>query len=217
MTPDRDRPPDDEELVLRHQADPEGPAGRAAAEELLGRYRARAYLWCHRLLRDHERALDVAQEALLDAWRGLARFERRSRFSSWLFTIVRNRCHTALRPRRLLWDEEVDPDEQPDPAGDAEAAWLARESGEALEKLLMDTLDPPEQDAIWLRCVERLPLPEITRRLDLRTASGARGLLQTARRKLRAALQRQSAGEAEAGAPTAPPAPSARRKQERRR
>ena len=44
------------------------------------------------------------------------------------------------------------------------------------------------QEGEWL-LVERLPVDEITRLLGLDTASGARGLLQTARRKMRAALK----------------------------
>ena len=48
--------------------------------------------------------------------------------------------------------------------------------------------DAREQEAIYLRCFERLPVDEITSLLSITGASGARGLLQSARRKLRAAL-----------------------------
>jgi len=46
-----------------------------------------------------------------------------------------------------------------------------------------------EQKAIWLRCFERLPIDEITGMLGIEAKSGARGMLQTARRKLKAALE----------------------------
>jgi hypothetical protein len=44
-----------------------------------------------------------------------------------------------------------------------------------------------------LRWQERMPIEEITRQLGLVGATGARGVLQTARRKLRAELERLEA------------------------
>ena len=37
-------------------------------------------------------AEDALQDALLRAWRGLARFEGRSSLRSWLYTIATNAC-----------------------------------------------------------------------------------------------------------------------------
>ena len=89
----------DQELVALAVRERTSPAGRAAASELLGRHRGRVYIWCHRYVRDHERALDLAQDVLLSAWRSLDSFQGRSRFSSWLFSIARNRCLSAVRAR----------------------------------------------------------------------------------------------------------------------
>jgi len=50
------------------------------------------------------------------------------------------------------------------------------------------SLDSVEQQAIRLRCFERMPVDAITRALDIRGSAGARAVLQRARRKLRAAL-----------------------------
>ena len=60
-----------------------------------------------------------------------------------------------------------------------------------LLRILTDTLTPQEQEAIWLRWFERMPVDDITCALGLDTASGARGLLQAARRKLRVVLYRR--------------------------
>lgn len=194
-TPERSPgPAADEELARRAQADPQGPAGRAAAGELLGRYTERVYRYCRRMVRDPDRARDLAQDAVMDALRGLPRFEARARFGSWLYAIVRNRCRTALRPRSLTRDEGVETDELPAAGGDPETLWAEREGEEALERMVAAHLEPVEQDALWLRCVERLPVDEITALLALTNATGARGVLQTARRKLAAALGRGRAG-----------------------
>lgn len=185
----RDLP--DELLVERARTDPEGTSGREAASELLGRYRGRVYLWCRRYARNHDDALEMAQEALLAAYRGLGSFRGRSRFSSWLFAITRNRCLSALRPVKLLQDESEDLDALPDSGPGPDRTLEDREEERALLQLLGKELDPREQEALLLRCFERMPVDEITRILDIRTASGARGVLQNARRKLRAALERE--------------------------
>ncbi len=181
----------DEQLVRIVQSDPDGVVGRRAASELLGRYRTRTYAWCFRHVREHELALDLAQDVLVSAWKAMPRFVERARFSSWLFAIARNRCLTALRGRSLRRDEAVDPDELLDDGPDPIEELARRNEEEAVMSAIRDVLDAREQEVLWLRAVERLPVDEITRLMQLGGASGARGVLQTARRKLRAALDRR--------------------------
>lgn len=176
----------DSELVREARRDPESDRAREAANILLGRYRTRAYLWCFRVVREHEQALDLAQDALLSAWRGLPGFDERAQFSSWLFAIVRNRCLSAVRPRVNRRDESVDPDDLLADGRDPLDVLADQQEESAVLEAIRTDLDPVEQEALWLRAVERLPVDEITRLLGLRTASGARGVLQSARRKLKA-------------------------------
>jgi len=183
----------DDELLARFRHDPEGVAGRRAAGELLGRYRGRVYTWCYRVVRNHEQALDLAQDALLKAWRALPGFGGRSRFSSWLFAIARNECLTALRPKSLRVDPTADPIVLLIEHEDPPALLVTREEEDAMEALIRETLSPVEQEAIWLRCFERLPVEEVTRLLELTNTSGARSVLQSAREKLRTALARRKA------------------------
>jgi RNA polymerase sigma factor (sigma-70 family) len=185
----------DEALVARAQADPDGPGGRSAVESLFARYDERVYAWCRRFVRDPERALELAQDAMLLAYRGIGGFEGRSRFSSWLFAITRRQCwREGGRPAPLL-DDEADPDslpsDQPDPGDDLER----REEQARLLEMLEGVLGDQERLALWLRCHEEMTVGEITSLLGLTSASGARTLLQTARRKLRAELERRRKGE----------------------
>ena len=71
---------------------------------LVGPHRAALLAHCYRMLGSVPDAEDALQEALLRAWRGLARFEGRSALRSWLFTIATNACLRAIerRPRRVL-------------------------------------------------------------------------------------------------------------------
>jgi len=181
----------DEELVRISVAPNAGEDPRRAAETLFGRYHERVYGWCCRYVRDRERGLDLAQDVLASAWQALERFDGRVPFGGWLFVIARNRCYRALRPVSLLRDDDVAVEELADGEGDPAERHAERDSAERMLGLIREELDEVEQDALWLRCQERLSVEEITRMLSLTTASGARGLLQSARRKLRAAMARR--------------------------
>jgi RNA polymerase sigma-70 factor (ECF subfamily) len=86
-------PEDDErELIERAQA------GEAIAfERLAEQHAARLWRCALALGKDGHWAEDLAQETLVEAWRSLARFDGRCRFSTWLYGVLR---HRFLKGRR---------------------------------------------------------------------------------------------------------------------
>lgn len=181
----------DEDLLARWQRAPGEPDARRAAAELLGRYRQRIYRWCRRYVRDHEQALDLAQDVLLTAFQHLDGLPPGTCFGAWVCTVTRNRCLVELRRGRVRRTVPADLDAVPAPARDPEQELLETLAEERFLELVHRTLDPLEQEAICLRCFERLPVEQVTAVLELTSATGARGLLQRARRKLRAAMERE--------------------------
>lgn len=183
-----DTPDDDLLRIARGDEDPTRRYQAAAA--LLTRYRDAVYLWCFRFTRDPERALDLSQDVMVIVWERIGSFEGRSKFSSWLFAVTRNRCIDASRRVDILADEPLS--EEFAAASPLPDAVLSNEEEEdRLLRLIRAELDHEEQTAIWLRCVERVPVEEITTLLGIDGAAGARALLQRARRKLRAAMERR--------------------------
>lgn len=188
--PPREGAPSEEELIRRAQAAPGSRDANRACGDLLLRHQDRLYLWCFRFVHDHERALDLVQDVMILAHRALPEFEARSKFSSWLYMIARHRCLREVRRPGLLLDEEADPDSVPAATAGPDELHEQRESEEVLLQLMRDHLERDERDALWLRYFEGASVDEITEMLAIREASGARGVLQSARRKLRVALER---------------------------
>jgi RNA polymerase sigma-70 factor (ECF subfamily) len=187
---DRGRESTDSVLLQRAQKDPESEAAREAACALLSRHRDRVYAWCFHHLGDPERALDAAQEVLLSAYRRLGSFQGRSEFSSWLYVIARNRCLTELRRPHLLMEDGARLEQVRGPEPDPAARYLEGQTEEAILSLIRTHLEPLEQKVLWMRCFEQMPIDGITKALGITEASGARGVLQRARRRLRTALER---------------------------
>jgi RNA polymerase sigma factor (sigma-70 family) len=94
-------PSDDAVLAGLAASDP------VAARVFVNRFSPRAYGLALQLVGDRVMAEDVAQEALLRAWRHAASFDaRRGTVATWVLSIVRHLAIDTLRMRR---SEPVDP------------------------------------------------------------------------------------------------------------
>lgn len=188
-TLDDDGTPDDE-LVRVARRRPQDPAALDAADRLLRRWQGRVFQWCRRQLGNRELALDAMQEVLLNAYRSLPSIEDPARFPGWLFTITRFRCIGEIRRRGPRWEpDEVLEGIAADTDGPEQRLTRGLED-EGLRSAIEETLDDEEKLAVMLRYWEGLPVEEVTRLAGIRGSTGARGVLQTARRKLRARLGR---------------------------
>ncbi|WP_246486085.1 sigma-70 family RNA polymerase sigma factor [Kribbella qitaiheensis] len=75
-----------------------------AFDRLVGPLRRELHAHCYRMLGSSYDADDALQDALLRAWKGLARFEGRSSVRSWLYTVATRTCLDLVeqRGRRAL-------------------------------------------------------------------------------------------------------------------
>lgn len=149
--------PSDEELMARCRAGDD-----RAMDLLVGRWYARLHGLAYRMLHDREAAEDVAQQALLLAYRHAGRFRPGARVATWLLAIAANLCRTeaSRRARRptVTWDER----REPEAPGSVEAAALSRLEGERVHRAL-DALTPEHRLVVILFYYEGLSHAEIAR------------------------------------------------------
>jgi RNA polymerase sigma-70 factor, ECF subfamily len=142
----------------------------AAFEELVLRHADRLFASLRRFGLDDAEAQEVAQETFLRAWRSLPRFERRSRFFTWLYRIGFNEAQRRLARRpaagAIISTEQrpVDelPDRRPGPAEYAESGELRAGLERALSELPIDLRAP-----VVLRDIEGLSTTEAASVVDL--------------------------------------------------
>ncbi len=184
----------DEELIEACQA------GESSAFDLLvGRWEDRIRGACWRLLGSDEEARDVAQEAFLKAYRGLAGFKSEARFSSWLYQIAINLCRDRLRRRRTRSTVSLEELERAGPVlvarGPGAHDALVRKDLASAVRRAMAELAPEQREVLILKEYQELTFPEIAEALCLPVSTVKtrlyRGLVQ-----LRLRLEREGVGSA---------------------
>lgn len=167
-------------------------AARAGSHEafrwLMDRHQDRVFGIALRLMRDREEALEAAQDAFLKAFRGLERFEQRSRFSTWLYRIAVNVCYDRLgrrgRPGEVGLDELLEKGVEPA----AGANWEAGDSiettqGESELERALAGLDDLYRLPFVLRQIEERSYDEIAAILGI-TVTNAKVRVHRAREML---------------------------------
>jgi RNA polymerase sigma-70 factor (ECF subfamily) len=146
-TEDRNRCPDDVELVTRIRAGDE-----RACEALVRQHVGPMLAVARRFLRTEEDSADAVQDAFLSAFRSLEKFEGNSALGTWLHRIVVNVCLMRLRARSRSREVRID-DLLPtfDQSGHHRHPVLAWEEG-ALARLTQAEIHAH----VWA-CIDRLP------------------------------------------------------------
>jgi RNA polymerase sigma-70 factor (ECF subfamily) len=177
----------DEELI-RTARQTHGADADRYLDALYSRYYRRVATWCLRLSRDRQEAADLAQEVFLRVHSHIGGFRLDSRFSTWLYTVLRsvsiNRGVSASRREagRVEIDRVPEPvDIHADPRKDAEHS----EEVDRLRAAMSSELEPLEARVLYLHYVNGLTLRAITRLLDLDNRSGAKAFVVSGIRKLK--------------------------------
>ncbi len=166
-------------------------AGDASAYEVLvERYQQQAFRLALRYLGDGDAAQAACIEAFERAYRGLAKFDGRATFGTWLYRIVANTCKSHLRRetrhrQRFLPLEAGDaaPDSRPTPR----SRLLEKETKQEVQRAIA-TLSPKIRSAWILFAAEGLKMAEIAQ-VEGCSVGAVKSRLFHARRKLQAELR----------------------------
>lgn len=134
-------------------------------DELVREHLDAVYRVAYSVVRDSALAEDVAQDAILKAWRALPTFRGDSSLRSWVLRITHNTAISTLRKRREeLRDPALLPEQESRSSTEAEA--VQHLSIDAFEEAL-DQLDELSRSIIVLREVEGLSYDEIAELLGV--------------------------------------------------
>ena len=185
-------PPSDESMKSREPGDADAgqPAGteqsdlelvrraqkneRGAFDLLVLKYQHKVVKLVARLLRDPTEAEDVAQEAVVKAYRALGSFRGDSAFYTWLYRIAVNTARNSIasRQRRPLdYEAELSESEQNNVAArlkhddTPEATVLSEEIHQTVNQAI-EQLPEDLRTAIVLREIEGLSYEEIAAAMD---------------------------------------------------
>jgi len=151
-------------------------------------YEQPVYNYVVRLTGDRVLAEDLTQEVFLRVYQGLPGFSLRSRFTTWLFQVTKNRVLDELRalerrPRAVVALEDVPPLEVVDAPVERteaiDAVWRA-----------VEALNPDLKMALLLRDIVGLSYTEIAETLEI-TLATVKWRIYKAREEVQLALQRE--------------------------
>jgi RNA polymerase sigma-70 factor, ECF subfamily len=152
---------------------------------LVERYQTEAIGHALAILADREDALDAVQEAFLDAYQALGRFDTSRQFYPWFYTILRNRCFKLLVGRRKNVGLSLD-----DALILAPVNGVAPEDRLALEHALLE-LSSAERELVTLKHLDGLSYDELAERLEIPRGTVMSRLFH-ARKRLREKLTLKS-------------------------
>lgn len=171
---------------------------QAAFTHLVRVHEDLVYKFAFKLCRDQDKAEEAFQDTFVNVYKRLGQFDGRSKFSSWLYTIVSNNCLMKLRRSKLARasvsiDDHMLSGDGHDPHEDGHAVlpWKDTPLDDVLRGEVRSALDeaisklPPAYRAVFLlRDVEDRSARETAKILGL-TVAAVKSRLHRARSFLR--------------------------------
>ncbi|AQG81595.1 RNA polymerase sigma factor [Spirosoma montaniterrae] len=152
-------------------------------ETLYNRYVQKVYKRCYSITKDSEKAQDFTHDIFIRMFSRLDRFQERSTFSTWLYSISYNYCMDQLKLTKrnptVTLEEELD--HEPSTASDESETM---EYGLQQLARAMNALAPQEAMILRLKYEEGLDVQQIAAKLNLKD-SAVKMRLKRSRDKVR--------------------------------
>ena len=151
---------------------------------LVNRHQQSIFRFASGLLGNREEAQDATQETFLAAFANLSSYaSSRTAFSTWLFTIARNRCINLLKRSRPLALDELDSVRDAASVDTLASQELSQQLDRALAALPLE-----QRSAFVLAEVEELSYAEIAR-IERTSLGTVKSRIHRAKQRLRSLLE----------------------------
>ena len=129
---------------------------------LYDRYITKVYSKCISLLKNNAKAQDAAQEIFIKIFTNLAKFNKKSKFSTWVYSITYNFCIDTIRKQKkknkLFSDEENEGKEIIEEVDDKVLLEMELER----LKLVLDLLNVDDKSVLIMKYKEGLSIRDIS-------------------------------------------------------
>ncbi len=176
------------ELIMRSQK-----GDIEAFEELISLHQQQVFTMAYRFMGNYEDASDLAQEALLRAYKSIDKFRLDASFKTWIYRIVANVCCDEIRRRQrraevslnepIITEKGEIRREQGDNSRSPENIYLQKEQAEYLQQLI-SSLAPEYRITLVMRDIQGFSYQEIAEKLGCSLGT-VKSRLSRARRVLR--------------------------------
>jgi RNA polymerase sigma-70 factor (ECF subfamily) len=168
-----------------------------AFRELVEAHQQRVIGTVTRMIGDHNDAEDLAQQIFVRVWKSAPRWEPTAKFTTWLYTILRNlvfnECRRRARHKTTSLDAATDDEDHPQQFADGnvkspDTTMLDAEMQDAIERAIQE-LPEAQRMAVIMRRYQDVSYEAIGEVLDL-TVPAVKSLLFRARTDLREKLRK---------------------------
>lgn len=135
------------------------------------KYQERLYWHIRRLVYEHEDANDVIQDCFIKVYRGIDKFERKSKLYTWLYRIATNEALTFLKKKQRRSADPIDEEESGLANSLRADAYFDGEEAQARLLRALDELPEKQRLVFNMRYFEELSYSDISEVLD--TSVGA--------------------------------------------
>lgn len=181
----------DEQLAA--EAAREGSDGPAFVE-LVNRFQERVWRICYRLLSNAEDAHDAAQEVFVKLFMARAKFEGRSKYSTWVHGVAVRTCLLLRRGRGRRRVHEAEAQQQ---EALRQRRGASGSTGETMDLMqMLDTLDDEDRALLILKYSEGNSYEELAEMFEM-SVSACKMRISRACEKLRQRFPDQAFGDEE--------------------
>lgn len=138
---------------------------------LVRRWERQVYSLALRMLNRDEEARDICQETFLSAFRNLNKFRGDAKFSSWIYRIALNCCHSRLRQRSnidvSLEQQQEEKGFEPSTSMESISEGMEREEIAAMVQRALAGLPPEMRQVIVMKEYQGMKFHEIAEVLNI--------------------------------------------------